>query len=350
MSSARPPARAREGFVLPFVIVAISVLGLLSMTLVGESMQSIRAARVTMSADDADDVTEAAIAQALDRFVADSIGVRELGRAVTQTVSINGRLVVVRWQRHQPLFASLRAVVSDGTRGRWNDVARDRYRAVWLSPPAIPIPAAVSTNGTVTGSEGTLLSGSDVALPGSACGSTRDTASVAAVAAAGIAPSAPGSWPGIPSATAAPLNLLGQLQQAFVLIAQRAPNIAVGKTAIVLPVPTGVRARFLDGDTVTIGGVNTWDGLLAVRGHLRVTGTLRIRGLLLVLGSVDVTGATLAVQGALVSADTHATGVMLGADSQLFFDRCTTQMALATVSRPTLGPFSAWASLTPDNP
>jgi hypothetical protein len=70
-----------------------------------------------------------------------------------------------------------------------------------------------------------------------------------------------------------------------------------------------------------------------------------VTGILIVEGYLDATAASLSVQGAVVAVDTSARGVMLGARSDLRYDRCAVQMALATVARPTLAPFSLWHSL-----
>lgn len=338
----------RRGFVLPFVIVAIAALSLLTMTLVSEGLQSVRGARAMMSAADADDAAETAISQALADFTVDSVWQLPIGQPRVRSQVLNGLSVDVRWQRHQPLFASLRASVAGGAARHWNRVARDHFRAVWFAPPPIPVPAAMTTNGPVIGREGTLISGADVALPTSPCSSARDTQSVAAVSAPAIAPSTPGAWPGAPIASAPHLGLLTQLQQIEPVLRQRMPLVTVSSAPRTLPISSGVRALLLSGDTVAITEPTEWTGLLVVRGHLVFTGTVRLIGLLLVLGSVDASAAALTIQGALISADPGATGVMLGGQSQLLFDRCAVQMALATVSRPSLGPFALWANLPPD--
>jgi len=338
----RLPAR---GFVLPFVLIAVTAASLIAFAFTAEGLQGLRGQRAAEQGASVASAADAAIAHALDDFTADSLWRLPLGVPHPRTMQVNGVAVAVQWQRHQPLFASLRARARTSAARRLDVAEREHYRAVWLAPPPVPVIAALASTGPVTGGTGTLVSGSDLALPGSACGTSRDTASVAAVAAPAITGEAPNGWPGAPMAVPIDTGFPHEVRAALALIEGRLPVTITGRLPRAFPAARAWTALHLQGDTVTVAGPTRWTGLVVVRGHFVVTGTVQVTGVLLVDGGLDASAAQLSVQGAVLSADTSARGVMLGARSRLFYDRCAVQMALATVARPSLAPFSLWESL-----
>lgn len=339
--------RRREltGFVLPFVLIAIAAASMLTFAFGTEALQNVRATRGALHGDDAAHAADLALADALASFERDSLWLVPPGVPRARAVLVNGQRVIVEWTRSNPLVAHVRATVQNASPFRGDMVRRDHYRAVWLQPPAIPIVAALQTNGPVYGREGTLLSGADQPVPGSACGLSRDTVSVAAVAASEVVAMPIGTWPGAPFAVSPLATMLTDLERGALMIEARVPALAVTGGARPLPPSRPWAALSLRGDTVAITGPAHFSGLLIARGALVLTGSIQITGLLLVRGPLDASAAHLSVQGAVLAADTSARGVMLGAQSRLFYDRCAVQMALAAVARPSLAPFSLWHSL-----
>jgi len=334
-----------RGFVLPFVVIAISAVSLMAFAFTAEGLQSVRGQRGAARGADASAAADAALAQALASYAPDSVWHRAPGALHTRSVTINGASVELRWQRHQPLMATLRALAQTSGGQRSDDVVREHYRAVWLEPPAVPIVAQLASNGPVSGREGSLLSGSDGVLPGSPCGIARDTMSVETITAPAVRAAIPGGWPGAPVAAAPYPDLHRELMRALDVIGTRAPARTTGAAPLPFPASPDWTALHLRGDTIAIAGPTEWKGLLVARGRLVVTGVVRVTGLLIVEGLLDASAAQLSVQGAVIAADTSASGVMLGAQSRLFYDRCAVQMALATVARPSLAPFSLWHKL-----
>ncbi len=341
----RPRHGGSRGFVLPFVLVAVAAASILAFALTAEGLQAVRGQRGAERGADAAGAADVALAQALDRFATDSLWNLPLGTSSSRSVVVNGVGVTVQWQRLQPLVASLRVLARTAAGPRIDAGVRDFYRAVWLSPPPVPVIAALASNGPVTGEDGTLVSGADLALTASACGAARDTMSVDGVSAPAIDGSGPGGWVGAPLPAPADPGLLSEVHDALTVIEGRLPVTLAGPSPRPFPPSREWSALQWRGDTVTVAGPTTWTGLVVVRGHLVVTGAVHITGLLLVEGALDASAAQLSVQGAVVAVDTSTRGVMLGARSRLFYDRCAVQMALATVARPTLAPFSLWHGL-----
>lgn len=344
--TSRTRARAlTRGFVLPFVLIAITAASMMAFAMTAEALRGLWGQQGAAQGADAAGAADAALALALDRYVEDSLWIRPLGVPRIRTVQVNGTTVAVQWQRQQPLVATLRARSHRTDGRRLNAAVREHYRAVWLAPPPLPIPAALSTNGPVVGRDGTRVSGGDVALPNSPCGPARDTASIEAIVAPSVREEVPGSWPSAPSPSALPPALLREAQAAIEAIGVRLPVTAAAVTGGPFPVSQGWTALQWRGSTVSLVGPTRWDGLVVVRGNLVVSGAVDVTGLLVVDGHLDASAARLSVQGAVLAVDPRASGVTLGAQSRVSYDRCAVQMALAAVARPTLAPFSLWQSL-----
>jgi hypothetical protein len=335
----------RRGFVLPFVVVAIGAAGVLAFAFTGDALRAARAVLASGRGDDAGHLADAAMAAALARWTDDSSWVGAPGTGVLAAVTVGGVPVPIRWERHQPLIATLRVMHAERPERRWDWSRRDHWRAVWLEPPPLPVPAAIATNGALQGALGVHIAGGDVALPGSACGARRDTLGVPPVAASAVTGSGGGGWPSAPQPLAPPTSLLADVQTAMAVVAARTPARASGPTPVTLPVTTGWQALRLRGDRLAVVGPTRWQGLLVAEGDLTLAGSIDVTGLLVVLGRLDASAAQLTVQGALVAVDTSARGVTLGGASRITFDRCAVEMALATVARPSLAPFALWHSL-----
>jgi hypothetical protein len=337
--------RRRRGFVLPFVLLALAAGSLFTLAFTSEALQAIRAVRASVLGDDVGYRADAALAEALSIWTQDSLWRFPPGAAQQRSLVVQGEAITIEWHRLHPLAATVRAIGEHAAARRLDVAVRDHIRAVWLAPPPFAIPAALTTNGEVSGAEGTLVSGSDLRLPGSVCGATRDTASVAAVAAAGVTESAAGSWPGAPVSVGPPPATYDSVRRALAVLAARVPPVLWDATPRALPAAPAWHALHIEGPHVVLAGPMQWRGLLVVRGDVTITGPVEVTGLLVVEGQLDASAGQLAVQGAVLAADTLARGVMLGANGRLFYDRCAVQMALATAARPSLGPFSLWHSL-----
>jgi len=343
-ASANRRASSR-GFVLPFVLIAITATSMMAFAMTTEALRGLRAQQGAAHAAQVAGAADAAIAWALDGYADDSLWLRPLGVPHTRTADVYGSPVTVQWQRHQPLVASLRTH-SRRTPGRRLDaVSREHYRAVWLEPPPLPILAALTTDGPVVGREGTLVSGVDIALSDSPCGTTRDTASVPPIVAPAVREEVPGGWPSAPTSPHLPESFPLEMETAIAAIGARLPMTVAPLTGGKFPVSPEWAALQWRGSTVSLLGPSRWTGLVVVRGNLVVTGAAHVTGLLIVDGHLDASAARLSVNGAVVVANPGASGVMLGGHSRLSYDRCAVQMALAAVARPSLAPFSLWQSL-----
>jgi len=344
--TARSSRRAApRGFVLPFVLIAITATTIMAFAMTAEALRGLRGQQGANHAAKVAGAADAALAQALDRYTHDSLWLRPLGVPHTRTADVNGNHVTVQWQRHQPLVASLRTQSRRENGRRLDAAAREHYRAVWLEPPPLPILAALTTNGAVVGREGTRVSGVDVAASDSPCGTTRDTASVTPIIASAVREAVPGSWPSAPT----PIHPSGafpdEAQSAIAMMGTRIPITVAPVTPGPFPVSPEWTALQWRGSTASVAGPSRWTGLVVVRGNLVVTGAVHVTGLLIVDGHLDASAARLSVHGAVLATNPGASDVMLGGHSRLSYDRCAVQMALAAVARPSLAPFSLWHSL-----
>lgn len=335
----------RRGFVLPFVVMVMGAASILALAFTGDALRASRAVLASRRGDDAGHLADAAMAAALARWTEDSLWVDAPGSGEQRKVRVGRGAISVRWERHQPLLASLRAIQAERPARRWDWTHRDYWRAVWLEPPPLPVLAALTTNGALQGGQGIHIAGSDIALPGSLCGARRDTLGVPPVAALAVTGSGGGMWPSAPPPRAPPASLLADVQAALAVVAERTTARASGPAPVSLAATTGWRALRLRGDRLTVVGPVRWQGLLVAEGDLTLSGAIDVTGLLVVLGRLEAAAAQLRVQGALIAVDTSARGVTLGRPSGVVFDRCAVEMALATVARPSLAPFALWHSL-----
>ncbi|MCO4099813.1 MAG: hypothetical protein HEQ38_10505 [Gemmatimonas sp.] len=336
----------RRGFVLPFVLLAVATGSLLAFALVNDGWQSARAVRLAETGSAALDAAEEGQALALAHWEVDSVWATPPGGIATRrVVTAGGRPVDVEWQRTHPLVAILRTRAGIPGTARRGPIQRELLRAVWLHAPHWPIPAALTVTGSVTGQQGTLLSGLDVPTPASPCGMVRDTSSVAALAARAVSGDPVTAWPGQPPHVADPPGLADSIASTLPRVSRRASIVSLtGPTPF--PVRNGWQALVLTGLSVVIEGPTLWRGLVVVEGPLTMRGTVTIEGVLAVRGPLDARAAQLLVRGAVVVVDPNGGGAELGAASRIFYDRCAIQMALATVARPALRPFSLWQSLS----
>lgn len=336
----------RRGFVLPFVLLAVATGSVLAFALVNDGWQSARAVRLAEIGNAVLEAAEEGQAIALSRWDADSVWAAPPGGVVTRrVVTSGGPPVDIVWQRTHPLVALLRTRSVLPGNARRAPVQRELLRAVWLRAPSWPMPAALTVAGSVTGGQGTLLSGYDVPTPSSPCGMRRDTSSVAAVSAWSVSGDPRSAWAGQPSPIAVPTGLGDSLAAAVSLVSPRATIVSL-RGPSPFPAHLGWQALVLPGQPVVIQGPTRWRGLVVVDGPLELRGTVTVEGVLVVRGPLDARTAQLVVHGAAVVVDPQGGGAQLGSDTRILYDRCAVQMALATVARPAIRPFSLWQPLS----
>lgn len=353
--------RDRPGFVLPFVLAALTVIGLLALSFATVTLRdgmtvthAAEAQRLSMTGDEA-------IARSLERWRQDSLWARELDMPFirSQALTAYDRQTVTIIRSH-PLIASVRAAVSHRDPRRSTPVRRELLHTVWLEPPIVALPAALTVQGDLSAVDPTLVSGIDLRTVGSPCGDRRDTLSVLALVADSIHEDLEigTSWTlrpldiGIgvslpPADSSAGLWRIGAAAARLGTVQERTPLPA---SLDVAPASHPWHLLSLHGAAVHLAGVSRYHGLLVVDGDLVVEGALELQGLLWVRGRLDVQHGQLTVAGAVVVRGTSAPGqpaltqpvARLGSRTRIRFDRCLVQMALATVAEPRSAPFSLW--------
>lgn len=343
----------RRGYVLPFVIVAVAAAGMLAMAFVTAAYRASRAGALAGHTDRAHAAADEALALALGNWSADSLWLDAPGTTRIDAFTTSAGIPVrVEWVRSAPLVAWIRVETQVGS-GRVHDRARrELIRAMRLEPPPLHVPAALVSSGPVYGANGSLLSGSDLTLLDSPCGTIRDTLSVPSAAASRVEPEAGQAW-GVAGASGAVTSAEGDALDADVhALAARLQSRQRDSSFAPLPdTPASAdahrwRALSLAGAALNLRSPAPWYGLLVLRGPVALAGELTMQGLLVVDGPLDARAARLRVRGAVIVADPARQGTHLGSDSQVLYDRCAVQMALATVSRPASRPFFLWQRLS----
>jgi hypothetical protein len=342
----------RSGYILPFVVIATALAAVLALALVTSAWRAQRAVRFAASGSDAHAHAESALAAHLSAWRAESLWQLPLQHAAHRFVEgAPGRFVTVTTHRTHPLVLWVDAAAEG------DQVAPERrgqavvQRVVWLEPPPVPVEAVLQATGVVTGGAQALVSGLDIPEPGSPCGTTRDTASVAAVIAAELQADGAGTWPLEPpwqrvtGGQRGTLLATAGLLEPFARIVARSGGAwpwppssdwhAMSLHAAAAP-PPGERARH------HVKGPTAFTGLMLVHGDLILHGDVQFDGVLVVVGDLDARDASLRLRGALIVADPSGGTAQLGGTTRLLFDRCAIQMALAAAGTPRSVPFLLW--------
>ncbi len=337
----------REGFVLPFVVVATALVAVLALAAISTVWRSYRASRLAANGVRAQFAGDEGLALQLHAWPAESLATIAPGTTLsTQVTTAVGDSVRVRITRTQPLVAWLTADVILEPMGTPGVVRRHVTRAIALEPPALPIVGALTAIAAVHARNPSTIDGGDLAHAADACGVLRDTLSRVPVAATALIDAPVGSWSGQPASRLLvdTATVRAAFDQAWMsVIARSAVRVSTASPQWLAPLP-GWHALLLDGPTVSLRAPARWRGLLAVSGDLVVTGSLDVDGVLVVRGRLDARGATLRIRGALVVASLGHPDVELGDDTHVRYDRCAVQMAMATVAVPRAQPFSLWYS------
>lgn len=344
-----PRLPGRQGFVLAFVLVTTALVAVLSLAAVSLAWRSYRATRLAANAVRAQFAAEEGIAIRLDAWSAESLAAMALGRTqATRVTSAIGDTLRIRVTRTQPLVAWLSAELALGPMGTPRIVRRTIMRALTLEPPALPVIGAVTALADVHAQSPTIIDGRDVADAADACGLLRDTLSLVPLAATGLIESPPGSWIGQPMLRRITdtTTLRVEFERAWNTVTSRSPARMTGGSPVSLEPLPGWHTLLLSGPVVSVRPLSHWRGLLAVNGDLLVTGSLDVDGVLVVRGRLDARGADLRVRGALIVASVGGSSVALGDRTQIRYNRCAVQMALATIAQPSSRPFALWFSPT----
>ncbi len=346
-------ARVRCGFVLPFVLVAVAAAGILAMAFVTTAMRAARAGDLAVRADEAHAAGAEAMALALAQWNRDSLWAWVPGTVVSREIATRaGVSANVEWVRSAPLVAWLRVRTERSSRRAFDAGRREFVRVVHLAPPSVPVPAVVTSTGPLYGADGSLLSGLDLTLPDSPCGTRRDTLSVSIAAAPHLAAEPGLRWDGAPTVVPVSTSTVDQLDGTVRELASRVS--AESRDSSRAPLSGAAagagetprwRVLALAGPVLTVSAGDPWHGLLLLRGPVVVRGDLAVTGLVMVDGAIDLRHANVRIRGALVVADPLRRGTHLGAATRILYDRCAVQMALATVGRPQSRPFSLWHRL-----
>jgi hypothetical protein len=337
----------RSGFVLPFVIVAISIVAILGLATIGSTWRGFRAARLGANGVRAQYAADEGLARQLDAWPDDSLTAQGLGVTRDREWRTEvGDHVMVRTTRTHPLVAVMTADVVLNGLGTPGRVQRRVTRVVGLAPPDLPISGALTALTTVTGRDGSVVTGSDHSIGGDACGPLHEVAPVSDVVAYGLEADASHDWPAQPAWHVFPdsVAVRRQFERAWVTLSARSRVQRNESAAVRIVALPGWHSLLLSGASTTMQGGSRWRGLLSVAGDLIITGRVEVEGVLVVRGALDARGGELRVRGAVLVAPVGPGTAQLGRSTQLQYNRCAQQMGLATVSEATSRPFALWYS------
>jgi hypothetical protein len=324
--------RLRAGTILPALLVALALVTLLGMATASSAVQAHREAQLAALGAATLVRAESAL-EAVRQRLADPGG--EHGWPIASlpapgsvdTLHLPGHgahPLRVTIARPHPLLLWLTAHASAAPQPGVPPLVRRVERALWLHVPAVTLAAAVTSRAPVQVEAAASLAGDD-----------RDR---------GMAPCGP---PPVPSHLP-PLMAPTLLDTDSAAIRVRLARQHRWGLPQLPPLPSGGewQGLALAPPTTPLGGTHRWRGALVVDGDLTIAGTLEVDGLLLVMGRLAVPGR-LIVRGA-VAIVARAGGVSrLGRGTDVRFNRCMVQLALATLAVARAEPVGHWASGEP---
>ncbi len=324
--------RLRAGTLVPALLVVLALVALLAMATASGAVQAHREAQLaalgTATLVQAESALESARAQLADlggdlRGATPSLP--SPGLADTQYLPGAGvHPVRVLIARPHPLLLWL---IADATAAPHPGVpllVRRVERALWLHAPAVDLAAAVTARASVQVDAAASLDGDDRDRDLAPCGP----------------PPVPSHLPPLVVASALHTDSAG----IRTILARRhrwgLPRLA--------PVSGGGtwHGLGLAAPTTPLSGTHRWQGALVVDGDLTVAGTLQVDGLLLVLGRLTVQGR-LVVRGAVGIVARDGGVSRLGPGTDVRFNRCLVQLALATLAVARGEPVGHWGSGVP---
>ncbi len=336
--------RARNGFVLPLVIVATILVALLAASAQFAAWRASRAARQAWNGERALLATDEAIATTFAAWTAEQFA--RVGIGATRTTrqrTAAGIDVDITVTRTQPLAALISADAQSQTDGAPTRAQRTTARALFLAPPPLPLHSALLIIDAARVLGTATISGIDSA-PHDECGPWRDTASINGLRAypATIDSTATISGLGAPSTPRTLAQDAIDFDRAWPLVRARAVSRPPPSAA--LPVePPWRPLLFRDTSAVHVSGLWQHQGVLAVDHDLIVHDTLRLRGMLLVRGALDASSGRLEVDGAVLVRGQTTRATRIGSGSTIRYDQCALRRAIAAIATPETGPFRQWS-------
>jgi hypothetical protein len=324
--------RLRAGTLLPAVLVVLALVALLGVATASGTVQAHREAQLAAQGGatlvQAESALESVRARLADPGGEHGWPIASLpSPGVVDTLHLPGNgahPVRVTIARPHPLLLWLTADATAPRQPGFPLLVRRVERALWLRVPAIDLAAAVTSRAPVEVEAVAMLDGDD-----------RDR---------GLAPCGPPPVPGhLP-----PLAAAAVLDVDTVAIRVRLARQHLWGLPRLPPVPGGGewQAVALAPPTAPLSGRHRWRGALVVDGDLTIDGRLEVDGALLVLGRLTVRGS-LVVRGAVVIVARAGGVTRLGRGTNVRFNRCLVQLALATLAVARAEPVGHWASGEP---
>lgn len=356
------PARAagrrpRAGIILPMVLVVMTAVAGVTLSLLAVTARQLRVTRLRWDMQQAVTLADAAVVRGLADWTPDRVAATPIG-VLRDTVQLwpEGWITHQRIMRTGPLMAVVdasaerrrgtAATTAGDPRDPWT-VRRRVARVVWLQPPALPLPAAVTVLGGLT-LAGAAIDGRDQPAsnpePADDCGAHRDTASRAAVAARAITGNGErvqGERQALSPAQLGQAWTTLQVAQPLLLTRLRAHRALSGGRLPEAPHWQGQQLG-APGLVSTLTGDADIRGLLLIDGDLVITGTLHLDGLLVVRGRLDASEGRLLLHGQLLVADPAGHDALLGPGTAVRYNPCLVGRALAAIAQPRPEPFFSW--------
>jgi hypothetical protein len=321
--------RLRAGTLVPALLVVLALVALLAMATAAGAVQAHREARLAALGTATLVQAESALESVRARLAAprgDHSGAMTSlpSPGLVDTLLVPGagvHPVRVFIARPHPLLLWLTAVATAAPHPGVPLLVRRVERALWLHAPAVDLAAAVTSRAPVQVEAAASLDGDD-----------RDRG----LAPCGLPP-VPGHRPPLVVSSALHIDSAG--------IRTRLARQHRWGLARLAPVPGGGtwHGLGLAAPTAPLSGTHRWQGALVVDGDLTVAGTLHVDGLLLVLGRLTVQGS-LAVRGAVGILARDGGVSRLGPGTDVRFNRCLVQLALATLAVARAEPVGHWGS------
>jgi len=324
--------RPHAGTILPALLVALALVALLGMATASSTVQAHREAQLAalgaatlVQAESALESVRARLAHPGGEHDGPIASWPSPGSVDTLHLPGQGAHPVrVTIARPHPLLLWLTATASAAPQPGVPPLVRRVERALWLQVPAVTLAAAVTSGAPVQVEAAASLAGDDRDRGMAPCGP----------------PPTPASLPPLVASTALNadsaairLRLAGEHRWG---LHQLPPVPDDGKWLGVALAPS----------TEPLGGTHRWRGALVVDGDLTIAGTLEVDGLLLVMGRLAVPGR-LTVRGAVAIVARTGGVSHLGRGTDVRFNRCMVQLALATLAMARAEPVGHWASGTP---
>jgi hypothetical protein len=372
-TTVRRLVRKVRGFIVPIVLIAISLTTLIGSALVSAAWRSARGTRMAWAGEQALHAADDALAAALDSWTPARISQLDIGahESPVHEPSVNVTTTIDA-VRTSPTTLLLHATATAATRGstRPGGTARRRLsRLLELDVASLPIRAAFTALGPLElAPTADIVATGTPSAPETSCGTDTDSASTAALAIVEPFAGDSGGLVGRPRIRRLPVDTAAYFRSRIAnrITALAIPGEIVMDGGSIVPTANGSEClatsgepargaaavapcigrwptRLISGPTprVTLGN-SRHQGTLVVDGDLELAGDLQLRGLLVVRGTLDTRGGSLDVTGAVIVNHHEAGTSYLGPISRVRFSRCAVLRAVTPLATPTTPPVHAW--------